>query len=122
MRQRFLNILANKDFDAPSAGFVFSALPAFAGLALGPATIGSSRRDTIWARVWKASADLVLAPASRIIWPLLAAAPKVLASNGMIRLGCTPSAAPKSLAGISGRPGTPTWFNTRRGGASLGRP
>jgi hypothetical protein len=30
--------------------------------------------ETIWARVWKASAALDLAPASRIIWPLLAPA------------------------------------------------
>jgi hypothetical protein len=50
----FLNRPENMDLPSP-----FAALP------FGPAISGNSRRETIWARVWKASPDLDLPPASR---------------------------------------------------------
>ena len=92
-------------------------------LRLGRRARPRGRRDTIWARCLEALGGLGLgadvAGSSGRCWRPGRTAWRRTACT---RLGWTPSAAPKSLTGISGRPGTPTWLSTSRGGASLGRP
>src|SRR5712691_4709037 len=51
-----------------------------------------------------------VAEISAIIWPLLAAEPNICGSKGIVAIGWLSIALANSLAGISGRFGTPTWF------------
>src|SRR5277367_6629065 len=62
-----------------------------------------------------------LAEISAIIWPLLAAEPKICGSNGMDAIGGLSIALANSPALISGRFGIPTWLRQYSGIRSLGR-
>src|SRR6185436_15062019 len=62
-----------------------------------------------------------VAEISAIIWPLLAAEPKICGSNGIVAIGWFSIALANSAAGISGRFGMPTWLRQYSGARSLGR-
>ena len=82
----------------------------------------SSRRCVMASAISRnAAADFALALSSSIIWPLLAACPKVSASKSMTLIAFSPSAVSNSLTLISGRFGMLTMFMTRRGLLSLRR-